>query len=107
MSAEALSSISGVLLSLAFSYIPGLSRWYGSKDEDVKRLIMLGLIVLTGAAVFGLACGGLASDFGIGLTCDKAGVISLLKSIGAAAIFNQTAYALTPKSQSRKYGQAQ
>jgi len=104
MTAETLSAISGVVLSLLFSYIPGLSKWYGEKSEDVKRLIMLGLIVLAGAAAFGLACGGLAGDFGIGLTCDKAGGIALLKSIAAAAIANQAAYQLTPASRSRMYG---
>lgn len=106
MTAEFLAAISGVLLSLLFSYIPGFSKWYGEKAEDIKRLIMLGLLALISLAAFGLACGGLASDFGIAITCDKIGAIALLKAFGAAAIANQVAYGLTPLSQSRAYGRA-
>lgn len=101
MTAEFLAAGAGVLLSLLFSYIPGFASWYGAKDEDMRRLIMLGLLALVGAGAFGLACGGLAADFGISITCDKSGAIGLLKSFGAAAIANQVTYKLTPKSKSR------
>ena len=104
MSAETLAAAAGLILSLAFSYIPRLSAWYGTKEEDVKRLIMLGLLVLVAAGAFGLACGGFAADFGIAVTCDKTGAIALLKVLFAAAVANQITYALTPKSQSRAYG---
>lgn len=106
MTAEFLAAGAATILSLAFSYIPGLSRWYGAKAEDVKRLIMLGLLVLVAGGAFGLACAGLGVDFGIGVTCDKAGAIELLKVLFAAAVANQITYALTPKSQSRAYGRS-
>lgn len=106
MSAEFLAAIAGVILSLLFSYIPGFASWYGAKDEDVRRLIMLGLLALVGAGAFGLACGGLAADFGLTITCDKTGAIGLLKAFGVAAVANQVAYKLTPKSKSRAAGRA-
>lgn len=104
MSVETLSAIAGVILSLLLSYIPRLSAWYGAKDNDVKRLIMLGLLALVAAASFGLACGGLAGDFGLAVTCDKAGAIALVRAFGVAAIANQVTYQLTPKSKSRAAG---
>ena len=106
MTADSLAATAGVLLSLAFSYIPGLAEWYVLKADPVKRLIMLGLLLLVGLGAFGLACGGLAADFGLPVTCDKTGAIALLRSFSVAAIANQTAYALTPYSQSRKAGRS-
>ena len=96
MSAEFLSSIAGVVLSLLFSYVPGLKVRFGALDGDYKRLIMLGLLALVGAGAFGLSCAGLAADFGINVTCDQAGAIGLLKVFGVAAIANQATYQLSP-----------
>ena len=41
-----LASIAGVVLSLAFSYIPGLSTWYGGQSAQAKSLVMLGCLVV-------------------------------------------------------------
>jgi hypothetical protein len=104
MTAEFLAAGSGLVLSLAFSYIPGLSKWYGVKDEDQKRLIMLGVLALFSLGIFGLACSGYGSQFGLKLTCNDAGAIELGKAFFAAVVANQVAYGLTPKSKSRAYG---
>lgn len=106
MTAEFLAAAAATILSLAFSYIPGLSAWYGTKGEDVKILIMLVLLILVAAGAFGLACAGLGIDFGLAVTCDQAGLIELLKVLFAAAVANQITYSLTPKSQSRAAGRA-
>ena len=104
MTAEFLAAIVGVLLSLLFSYVPGFGAWFGSRNEDMRRLIMLGFLALIALGAFGLSCVGLAAEFGINITCDQAGAIGLLKAFFAAAIANQTAYQLTPKSKSRAAG---
>lgn len=99
MSAEALTQIVAVFLSLAFSYIPGLSDWYGKLTSEVKRLIMLVLLVLTAAAIFGISC---AKWIETGVTCDKAGALGLLQAVLWAIITNQAVYEITPWSKSRR-----
>jgi len=49
MSAQLLSAVAGVLLSLLFSYIPGASDWFAALDGTRKRLVMLGALVLVAA----------------------------------------------------------
>ena len=49
MTAEELASIAGIVLSLLFSYIPGLKDAYDGLDGDYKRLVMgLSLVVVAG-----------------------------------------------------------
>jgi len=63
MTTTLLSSIAGSLLSLLFSYLPGLSDWYaqlGVNPDDGgtrKRLLMLALLCLTALASFWLGLG--------------------------------------------------
>ena len=77
MTTTLLSSIAGSLLSLLFSYLPGLSDWYaqlGVNPDDGgtrKRLLMLALLCLTALASFGLACSGWGSAFGMALNCER------------------------------------
>ena len=37
-----LSLFAGALLSLAFSYVPGLNTWFDGQEPTTKRLIMAG-----------------------------------------------------------------
>ncbi|MDX9956263.1 MAG: hypothetical protein RBT75_19360 [Anaerolineae bacterium] len=97
MSAEFLSSIAGAILSLLFSYLPGLSGWYDQFDANRKRLVMAALVILVAAGAYGLACSGFGVDFGMALTCDRAGLITLIQAVIAALIANQATYALSPQ----------
>lgn len=94
MSSELLAAIAGVVLSLAFSYIPGLSTKFAKLQSSTKRLIMAGLLLLTGAAAFGLSCAGVFAT----VTCDKAGILGLVSHFIAALIANQSAYTLSPET---------
>lgn len=94
MTAEMLSAIAGTILSLLFSYVPGLSDWYKALTETYQRLIMLGLLVLTAAAAFGLAC---AKWFSVPITCDQTGLEGLLVALFYAATANQVTYRLTKR----------
>jgi len=94
MSSETLLIIAGVILSLAFSYVPGLASWYNLKDDTVKRLIMLGLIAVTAGAVFGLSCADLWVDPAI---CTKDGGLSLLTAFFLALMANQGVNSISPK----------
>jgi len=93
MSSELLIVIAGVVLSLLFSYIPGLKDWYDPLAPNAKRVIMLGALVLSAGGVFALACFG-KYDL---VACDAAGAWNLLEYFVLAAIANQTAYQLSPQ----------
>ena len=103
MDAEWIALVAGVLLSLAFSYIPGLNTKYAALAEEVKKLIMIGLLALVAFGAYGLACAGWLEDLtGIVITCDKAGFVGVLQVFILAAIGNQTAYKLTVKTKKVK-----
>jgi len=98
MTAQVLSAIAGVVLSLAFSYIPGLNTKFAALDVQQKKLSMLGLLVLVAGAVFGLSCTKYGAMIGVPYPCTEAGAIELLKILGAAVIANQAAFQLTPQT---------
>ena len=100
MSETELAAGAGVLLSLAFSYIPGLSTKFAALAPEKKRLIMLGLLALVAGGSFGLACAGLLSSLaGAAATCDRAGALGLVRTFVLAAVFNQGAYLISPQTQ--------
>jgi putative flippase GtrA len=96
MTPEILSSVSGIILSLCFSYIPGLSTWYAKLSTQQKSLGMLALLLLTALGVFGLACANLVAY----VTCDQPGAVELVKIFIAALIASQAAYMLSPQTAS-------
>ncbi len=100
MTADLLSSVSGIVLSLLFSYLPGLSAWYGGLIGDKKRLIMLGMLALIAGGIYALDCGGLLIKIvpdmaGICSTAD--GWVQVLRAFVLAMIANQGAFALSPQ----------
>jgi hypothetical protein len=99
VSPEWIVGIAGVLLSLAFSYIPYLRVKYASLSGEVKRLIMLGLLVLVSVVVFMLQCYGILAS---NLACDKQGAITLVRYLIIAIVSNQSAYMITPQTSDVK-----
>ncbi len=97
MTTETLSATAAILLSLAFSYLPGLSTAYQGLSSIHKRLVMLALLVLTAVGAFAIACAGFAAQLGLGVTCDWPGATGLLRSLIAALVANQSAYAISPR----------
>ena len=94
MTAELLASIAGIVLSLACSYLPGLSTRFDKLPPQYKQLVMGGLLMVVAVAVFGMSCGGIVAA----VVCDKAGAVGLLKVLIAALIANQSAFLLTKRS---------
>jgi len=93
MSAEQLSAVAGVILSLAFSYIPGLQDVFEPLTPTEKRLVMASLIIIVAIAAFLAGCRGLLS-----ITCDQPGVIGLLTALVAALVANQATFLISPKA---------
>lgn len=94
VSSEVLVGIAGVVLSLLFSYIPGLRVWYAALVSEKKQLLMLGLLVLVTGAIYALGCYGVIDT---GIACDKNGVVSLAMMLITGLVSNQAAYMISPQ----------
>ena len=92
---DMLAAFAGVVLSLLFSYVPGMNVWFAGLTGQVKRLIMLALLALVAGAIFGLGCAGIVSA---GATCDNAGVVQIVWLFVLAMIGNQSMYLATPQT---------
>ncbi|HEX6306366.1 MAG TPA: hypothetical protein VFZ76_19355 [Anaerolineales bacterium] len=99
MTSEQLTAVAGALLSLAFSYMPGLRSRYEPLTESAKRLVMLALLVMVAASVYGLACTEWGLLLEIGITCDKPGLLRLVWSLILAIIANQATFLIYPKQR--------
>lgn len=96
---EILAGIAGVLLSLAFSYVPGVSVAFASLKPESKRLIMAGMLAIISVILYLLNC---KSILWIGLTCDQTGIIQLVTIFISSIVANQGAFSLTPQTQAVK-----
>jgi len=80
--------IAGVVLSLAFGYVPGLREWYAALDGVRKAQVMAGVLLVAAGGVFAAAC---YSPWKLA-TCDEAGFWQLVELFIAALIANQATY---------------
>ena len=94
MTAELITSVAGSVLSLLFSYIPGLNDWFNKLEGTPKRLIMLAMLLLVSGGAFGLGCAGW---FGVEVSCDQAGIEKMISAFILALMANQSTYAISPK----------
>ena len=93
MTPESLALLSGVILSLAFSYVPGLRQWYDGLTPDRKRLVMLAALFVAVAGTFALSCTGYGDQF----ACTTAGAYDAVSVFLLAMVANQATYLVTPK----------
>ena len=93
MSSEQLGVVAGVVLSLAFSFVPGLSAWFSALASERKQLIMGILLIVIAFGAFGLSCSSLYSGF----ACTKDGALEAFNILVAALVANQAIYLLTKK----------
>ena len=97
MTPELLASIVGAVLALGFAYIPGLNTKWATLSPETKKLVTLGLLVLSAAGVYAYTC---IPVFSVVITCDKAGIIELVKLVIAAVIANQGVERILPLTKS-------
>lgn len=97
-----IASVAGALLSLLFAYVPGAKGWFEGLKGGQKRLVMLGCLVVTALALVGLACGGLAADFGLKVTCDRPGIVAVIEAFVMAVMGNQATFLISPKGGTAK-----
>ena len=82
----------GVILSLLFK-IPKIKNWYESKTKAFKTYFMLGLNVLAGLLILGVACAGIGGIV-VPVTCDLNGIGGVIVALGTIIGGNQVAYML-------------
>lgn len=92
MSAEQLSAIAGIVLSLAFSYVPKLNDWYSALAGTTKRLVMAVVLLLVAGASLWLSCANII----LSIACTQAGLLSLINAFVMALVANQATYMITP-----------
>lgn len=97
MTSQDLTAAVAILISLGLSYIPGLAPKWDGLDPTWKRLIMVGLLLAVAGGAYGLACAGWAAELGFFVTCDKPGLMGLVKAFVIAVIANQSVYKISPK----------
>jgi hypothetical protein len=95
MTAEQLSMIAGVVLSLAFSYVPGLKTWYAALEGTQKRLVMLCVLLASALGIFGLSC----AKLWVMVACSQQGALQLVEIFFTALISNQATFLITPVKQ--------
>ncbi len=99
MTSDQLSAGAGIVLSLAFSYAPGLRDRFAALSGEHKRLFMLAALIIVSLGSFALTCGGLLG--GTAIQCSKDGAVNLLWAFVAATIANQAAFLISPKVDAR------
>lgn len=100
MTSNELSLLAGAVLSLGFTYIPGLNAWFAAKPATEKKLWMAVLTLLIAVLAFAAACANLVDLPLIStITCDKAGVTGLAVSFVLALVANQGTDRISPEPQ--------
>ncbi len=88
MESNVLVMVAGVILALAFGYVPGLRGWYEAQDAVRKAQVMALLLLLASGGVFGAAC----YTPWVAVECTGAGFWQLAELFVTALIANQATY---------------
>lgn len=93
-------SLAGIVLSLAFGYVPGLEAWYGALSTVGKRVVMLVLLFVVAFGYLALACSPFGAQFGIPVeVCTQAGAVTVVQAFIAALIANQATFLIAAKKE--------
>jgi len=84
-------AIVGVFIQLAVMYIPGFNDWYDNLPN--KGVVMLGFNFAAGVLYFGAGCVPVLAEWlKVLLSCDVAGVFTLLNAFFLIALSQQLTY---------------
>jgi hypothetical protein len=96
MTATQLSTISAIVLSLVFSYIPGIKEAWDLQNGIQKRIYMLLCLVIVTGASFGLACVPIFANL-VNIQCTQTGAVALFTAFVQAMIANQATFLISPQ----------
>lgn len=92
-----LSLIAGAVLSLAFTFFPGLSDWYATLEPKVKAQVMAFLLVIVSIGIVLVSCFGIV----VTVPCTQEGIVGFALNTVVAGILalaaNQGVYSITKK----------
>ncbi len=94
-----LANLAGLLLSLAFGYLPGVKAWYRALEATAQAGVMALLLIAVAVALFGAGCAGLAD---VGVTCDQSGGVLVALALFSALTTNQSVYLLFVRPQQKQ-----
>jgi hypothetical protein len=95
ITSDILAGAAGVLLSLTFSFVPGIAPWLAAKDPVWKRLTVLVAVVLVAAGAFGLSCANV-TGLPFTLQCTASGAVGLVEAVIVCLVTSQATNAITP-----------
>lgn len=101
---EEISGAAGVMLSLGFSYLPGVKDRFDRLEPTARRLVMLALLAVVSVGVFALGC--LRPGWLPGVNCSEAGGWELGRIFVVAVIANQAAFEVSPRINAGERRQA-
>ena len=93
MTSGKIAAAAGIVLSLLFSYVPGVSKWYNGLGKIEKQGTMGVALIAATAALFGLSCAGFLDA----VTCDAGGAVAAIGMLIDALVANQATYLITPR----------
>ena len=93
MTSEQLGSIAGIVLSLLFSYIPGVRDRFALLSSTEKSLFMAAMLLAVSIGAFGLSCASVVNV----IECSQSGVVQLVSVFISALVANQATYVLSPQ----------
>lgn len=100
----ALSTLSGSLISLAFTYFPKIKNWYDPKKKNEKKQWMLVVLLISSVIIWFVGCYNLVPGF-VALTCDDRGFASLILAVFLTISSNQSFYAIWPQPGDEEIGE--
>lgn len=95
LSQVSIAAVAGLLLSLAFSYIPGVKDWYDQLTPTPKKLVMAGALVLTTIGLLAYRCRAEGGCYGLNAE-------TYITALLAALVTNQSMASITPLSPERR-----
>jgi hypothetical protein len=99
LSPETLIALCGAIISVIFSRFPWVRTKFAELSNDLKSLIMLGIMAIVTLGVVLLHCNGILNA---GITCDQIGFWNVVWLYFVAVASNQTAYLITPQASDVK-----
>ena len=88
MTSEQLGSIAGIVLSLLFSYIPGVRDRFALLSSTEKSLFMAAMLLAVSIGALGLSCASVVNV----IECSQSGVVQLVSVFISALVANQATY---------------
>lgn len=95
---NAVAALSGMLLSLAFRFVPGLRTWFEGLSAEGKSGVMAIMIVLAGVGTAVWQCSSPEGDATLG-SCLSLGWRQYAAAIFSALVTNQATFQITPDAR--------